>query len=685
MSTTPYLRYWQLLFTIMFPVPSRSEVNMALMGTPSQSSDVFPDRWTARQAIDNCTNQTFLYNCCSHTKASSYKEVWWRVDLGQKTAIQSITIFYRNGAENRFGGYSLYVSNSTIGNEQRTLCFKDNTIKEAEVDLNPTHTCLSLGRYVIVYNKRETPKSRDWYDDYAVLELCEVQVFGCPIGWYGNGNCNNTCSDSCFGGYCNPVSGSCINCFPGMYGELCEQLCSPNCSSTCEIESGQCIGCIIGQYGDNCERACSENCKDRKCAKSNGHCMDCNNGTYGDVCEIDCPNNCKDSVCQKDNGYCLGCNNGTYGDVCEIDCPNNCKDSVCQKDNGHCLECIPGKRGSFCDANCPSNCSTCSQTTDQCLECFPGLFDPNCTQTCSSSCYDGCNKITGECEAGCIDGFYGDNCTKTCPENCKQNRCFHEDGHCIGCNAGLYGSKCDQNCPSNCQDNICSQDSGYCQGCDPGYHGDECHQTCPVNCTDRTCHQSSGTCIGCVEGYHGDNCNKTCPDHCIQTICRQENGRCIDMIHPQADDVNVLAIAVGAGCGMVICVLVVAVILLARRKYRPISCCQTSKSIPESEIQQRSIGTSGPTSTIQSMYQYEMYLDPITDTSVPDSNLQQTSMDHAYDDIALNEAIQNTFPQQKSIIHGSYEAILETKQREYEPLYLEPGQRIDSDKITTHL
>ncbi|XP_021354743.1 cell death abnormality protein 1-like [Mizuhopecten yessoensis] len=337
MSTRIRLRCWDIMPILLLIVPvSRSEKNVALAGTAKQSANQ-DDRWTADKAIDNCINQTISGtppHCCAHTADKNHKQAWWRVDLGQRRTIQYITIYYRNNSRPRFGGYSLSVSNST-DNIQDILCYQDNSSKKEEVDLNPTHLCPYVARYVTVYNNRESPKRHDWYSDYPILELCEVQVLGCQIGSYGNHSCNDTCPESCYGGNCNAITGSCFYCFPGMFGVFCEQHCSANCNNTCEKESGHCIGCKPGQKGDLCNAKCSPNCV--ICDQTSDQCFVCVNGKYGDDCEQDCSNNCKNRSCMKENGYCLDCVNGKYGDMCGQDCSDNCKDHSCMKNNGSCL------------------------------------------------------------------------------------------------------------------------------------------------------------------------------------------------------------------------------------------------------------------------------------------------------------------------------------------------------------
>ncbi|XP_033738344.1 multiple epidermal growth factor-like domains protein 10 isoform X2 [Pecten maximus] len=594
MSVRKSLGYWVIFLILLFIVPaSRPEINVALTGTASQSSDD-QSRWGAGRVIDNCTTQTVNSNCCSHTKSGTYKEAWWRVDLGQTKTILYVTIYYRGGYANRFGGYSLYLSNTT-SYTQGVLCYKDHSSLASDVQLNPTHSCPYVARYVIVYNQRDTPKKYDWYDDYAVLELCEVQVFGCPTGTYGNDNCNNPCSESCFGGNCNPVSGSCFYCFAGMYGDFCQVPCTANCYNACEKNSGHCIGCIAGKTGDLCDTdcpvncvicnqtlaahcyecvngmhgetchlACSDGCKDKTCMKDNGYCLECITGKYGNTCGSDCSINCKDRKCRKSDGHCLECVDGKHGDICESDCSNNCENKLCKKD-GHCLACIPGKQGNLCDVNCPSNCVTCDQTTDQCFGCIPGFYGNTCNRMCSDNCKDNtCIQHNAIC-TGCDPGFHGYTCYQTCSAKCKDQICNQNSGLCAECVAGLYGPNCNLTCPVSCQDE-CDRDNGECKGCVEGFHGDHCSKVCPDNCINSLCLQENGHCTECKAGYFNDHCDRSCPPTCKVNVCDQITGSCT--VTTEANSLNITAVGIGSGCGLVILALVIVIMVLVRRQSR---------------------------------------------------------------------------------------------------------------------
>ncbi|XP_033739257.1 uncharacterized protein LOC117326608 [Pecten maximus] len=227
-----------VLIVIFYAI--KSESNVAMNKATKQSSVFGDGRYKASSVVDNCLTD-FDAGCCTHTK-EGHNTVWWRVDLGDLMTINRITIYYRDGSQHRLAGYQLYLSNTTITPTDGVLCFQDTSSTRSAVQLVVTHQCPYVGRYVTVYNHRN-PKRYNWYSDDAILELCEVQVFGCQVGRYGDGDCNNDCSEACYGGNCNSTTGACFYCFAGKYGVDCDSDCPENCKGgLCTKDTGICLG-----------------------------------------------------------------------------------------------------------------------------------------------------------------------------------------------------------------------------------------------------------------------------------------------------------------------------------------------------------------------------------------------------------------------------------------------------------
>ncbi|XP_021354768.1 multiple epidermal growth factor-like domains protein 10 isoform X1 [Mizuhopecten yessoensis] len=620
MSTTNLVinRYVCLILFLIFNT-TRSEANVALVKPAEQSSKHGHVEWVASKAVDGCTQTTIASNCCTHTQNNGPKQSWWRVNMGDLMTINSITIYYRDKFQKRFAGYQLYLSNTTESPTQGVLCFEDKSATEAQVQLLVTHQCPYVARYVTVYNYRNNPKRYSWYDDYAVIELCEVQVFGCQVGQYGNGDCNSQCSGNCYGGNCNSTTGSCFYCFPGKYGDYCNNDCSTKCTDiTCEKDTGYCSGCNAGFRGNKCDQSCPANCEDQLCIQNSGDCTGecaadrqdrqfrkccilsaCDPGFYGSSCNQKCSGNCKDKTCVQGSGLCKDCEDGFFGPECNP-CSTGCVNPTCNKSFGNCSRCNAGFHGNNCDQSCPANCEDqlCIQNSGDCTGCDPGYHGSDCYQTCSANCANQtCDQNTGQCTE-CKPGLFGPDCTQTCPVGC-QNKCDRNTGECNACEVGKYGLKCDRICLSQCHNGKCKQIDGHCEECIQGFHGDDCSKTCQDNCKNKTCLQENGHCSGCKDGYFTDHCDRSCPSSCMTDVCDMITGLCMAPAQPtQPGSFNISAAGIGIGSGVVILALVVLVIILVRRlssnktdNRNSTHMTDLSQSVRREELQKNTDGT----------------------------------------------------------------------------------------------
>ncbi|OWF43872.1 Receptor-type tyrosine-protein phosphatase T [Mizuhopecten yessoensis] len=459
MATRGAVHVWIVLLILFISVrPSRFEDNISIRKSVATSSNQDAAKWPARAAVDGDIRQEITY--CAHTLAENQLTAWWRVDMGQRMTINNIKIYYRANFKNRFAGYQIFVSNTTDLNNGQ-LCYEDASSTIEEVSTVKSHQCQYVAQYVTIYNYRNTPTRHGFYWQWAVLELCEVQVLGCPVGMYGEGDCNQKCPEDCYGGNCNAINASCFYCYPG-------------------------------KHGDRCKQDCVANCKDNICEKDSGICTDCIPRKYGDFCNEDCSGNCNDSRCYQHTGHCKGCVFGRYGDVCELFCSNNCRDKTCLQDSGNCIECVRGKKGIHCAEDCPRNCVTCTQVDGKCTECVQGKYGTNCEKDCNDKCKDNlCTKDDGNC-LECQHGYHGMDCTLECEPTCKI--CQREDGDCTECLDGLYGGNCSLACV-NCE--RCSRETGNClTTCMPGYEGEFCQMIIQSPPED----DSTGTTVGIVVG-----------------------------------------------------------------------------------------------------------------------------------------------------------------------------------------
>ncbi|OWF40811.1 Fucolectin-6 [Mizuhopecten yessoensis] len=177
-ATVPLLSitmYYISISHVIHHFKSNLADNIALRKQVDTSSNYDPVNWPASAAVDGETNQR---GKCGHTSDNSHFTTWWTVNLGQPSTINYITIYYRAGYGSRFAGYQIFVSNTTDLNNGQ-LCYEDASTTVAEVATVKSHQCQHVAQYVTIYNYRNTPTKRyHWYSTYAILELCEVLVFG---------------------------------------------------------------------------------------------------------------------------------------------------------------------------------------------------------------------------------------------------------------------------------------------------------------------------------------------------------------------------------------------------------------------------------------------------------------------------------------------------------------------------
>ncbi|XP_061191084.1 receptor-type tyrosine-protein phosphatase T-like [Saccostrea echinata] len=441
-------------------------VNLAL-GKPAWQKNNHQGKeieWGAEKAVDgHFSDRSAGGNQCT-ISANGKQTATWRVDLQRVVSVSYINIYYRTDNApspgtyyGRFAGFSLYVSNTTL-KDDGYLCFHEIQTVDGTPTENQTISCPVHGRYVIYYNERRPDVTYpSYYSQYAYIELCELEVYGCSNPQLYEEDCNETCPENCQDGRCNITTGDCLGCIPGYKGPNCSQACEEqmyglecmypcgNCSDgeSCHHVNGTCPrGCIEGVEGTTCQNACQsgyygKNCS-QECSINCGVTSRCNRFTG--KCDEGCKQGWREDLCDKK------CDNGTYGMNCTKLCGDCRNDTQCHHVNGWCLEgCSEGYKGSRCDRKCDDG--------------MYGQRD-NCTQICGSCLYDSqCDDINGTCSDGCSvgykeplciecdDGMYGENCTQTCGHCYNKTQCHPVNGSCFeGCSAGYTGSRCDKVC-----------------------------------------------------------------------------------------------------------------------------------------------------------------------------------------------------------------------------------------------
>ncbi|XP_048244185.1 uncharacterized protein LOC124125214 [Haliotis rufescens] len=364
----------------------------------SSKTEYVSSGWTADKAVDGNRNQYVSSNSCFHSSLSH--GAVWTVDLGQQYRIHDVRIYNRAGNIERIRTAVLSLSNSnssTPGVTCYTLPSDTPQTTNSVYDV----TCDGTGRYFTITHS-------------ALLNLCEVEIYVCSNGIYGQ-KCSNYCTDrKCEGGSpCDHVRGTCVSgCEPGWIDEDCRGACSS------------------GSYGQNC----SNSCADRKCTGDSpcdhisGTCVSgCEPGWIGEDCSE-------------------ACSSGSYGQNCSNSCTDRkCTgDSPCDHIRGTCVSgCEPGWIGEDCSEACSS-----------------GSYGQNCSNSCADRKCTGdspCDHISGTCVSGCEPGWIGEDCSEACDKE-------------------HYGANCKKTCASRqCVGNSSCNSTGDCDtGCETGWTGADC-------------------------------------------------------------------------------------------------------------------------------------------------------------------------------------------------------------------
>ncbi|XP_056003190.1 receptor-type tyrosine-protein phosphatase epsilon-like isoform X1 [Ostrea edulis] len=501
-------------------------------GTVASQSSTRNRVLKASKAIDG--NKVQTYGECSHT-ALGHNISWFQVDLGSDYSLKSVKIYYRNDTDwppYRFRQFYLDVSNrsadsTTTLTSQRKRCYEDNTTAPATPPSVIDIPCKETARYVILETTYDATEDENLTKTGPVLEICEIDVYGCGVGKYGN-----SCAPCQGCSVCDIISGACP--------------CDTCVNTTCTRSNGYCTeGCITGYWGNTCKSQCNQHCIGNTCEQGNGTCTTgCADFYYGYTCEHQCDSRCSPRTCDRVTGACSDCNAGYHGLFCNRACSPYCKSGTCDQHNGHCIGgCKTNWTGNICDKcdalhfgpNCSEDCSiyckgrACNNTTGSCTDgCDTGYYKDTCNVTCNPDCKNGCNRTSGNCDNGCIDGKFGVACYNSCGPGCRSKKCERTTGNCT-CKTGWQGERCME--------------------CDPKFYGASCEE-CSPHCYNGTCYVNNGSCIGgCTRNYTGDRCD--------QAPFKRSS---------ESPEVPVAIIGAGVVGGLVVLIAVIMAVAMCRRR-----------------------------------------------------------------------------------------------------------------------
>ncbi|XP_062581865.1 sushi, nidogen and EGF-like domain-containing protein 1 [Saccostrea cucullata] len=255
---------------------------------------------------------------------------------------------------NTLSGFSVYVSD-TEDWRSGTLCYQHD-IQQIPHN-NVTVDCVTYGRYVTVYNAKNTTSFPN-VSDFSYINICEIEVKGCDLGFYG-GNCTSKCPQNCLNNTCHSQIGECFECNDGYSGQYCETECpAGKYGQGCSLHCGPCINNTpCNHVNGSCPGECSPGWRGDKCDQ------ECDPGHFGLMCKDHCSPHCLDPMsCDHVNGSCDGgcrdgwigsrcrklCASTFYGVICNQSCSNDCRDNICNPETGHCIRCNEGRSGEFC-------------------------------------------------------------------------------------------------------------------------------------------------------------------------------------------------------------------------------------------------------------------------------------------------------------------------------------------------
>ncbi|XP_067685088.1 receptor-type tyrosine-protein phosphatase alpha-like isoform X2 [Haliotis asinina] len=386
----------------------------------------------ARYGVDGRATTNFYSKplTCTHTLLGGVQT--WTVSLNNSITdkIQQIMLYLRQDFTERNRGMNIFVGGQP--------CLQWST------DTSPPSVADVKCQQALTGNTLTIQTS-------SYLTLCEVQIFVCSDGWFGE-DCDKQCH------------------------------CARN-TEVCDKISGQCLsGCAVGYTGINCQTACPD-------------------GYYGD-CTSTCGKCFNSAHCNKATGICPnGCAAGWQRDTCLQPCPDGYYGD-CMTKCGNCLDAAYCNKAS---GTCPGGCEP-GWRTDRCLQpCPDGYYGLACGFQCGN-CVDGdvCIKTNGTCPRGCAAGWISDMCKQACPDGYYGTDCTSKCGHCLDkdvCDKST--GACPRGCAAGWINNTCHN------MCEDGKYGSGCMSECGRCRSGTVCDKTNGTCgTGCDGGYSGARCER---------------------------------------------------------------------------------------------------------------------------------------------------------------------------------
>ncbi|XP_025108242.1 uncharacterized protein LOC112572666 isoform X2 [Pomacea canaliculata] len=464
---------------------------------------------------------------CIHTALNDSSPFWW-VDLGQEVAISVITIYGRTNFTERMICVNVFLDGNVVKRFNDTSGWNNNQYD------------ITVGRIAQVVNI-----TRDCGTKEVMINFCEVQVWVCDDGWYGD-NCTQVCGHCAGGSVCDKINGSCTSCDTGF-------------------QLPKCTECAEGRYGDNCTQTCGNCSNDSTCDKVNGSCGSCKPGYQLPLCKE--------------------CSDGWYGADCSQTCRHCSNNSVCDNKTGSCLPYDTGFKPPLSKKNVALDklCNISSRhvnreylTSWNCSAAINGntntvlnlsITPPNCIHTALNDLSPFWWVDLGQKFAISVITIYGRTnfinrmiCVNVSLDGKVVKRFSDESGwinNQYDISVGRRGRVV--NITKDCNSdkftiNICEVQVWVC---DDGWYGDNCTQPCGHCAADSVCDKINGSCTSCHTGFQLPMCTEPVESS-------QPNFR----LTPVAAVVEIVSTVTVAAVVVMIVVVVVVVWLRRTRQLR---------------------------------------------------------------------------------------------------------------------
>ncbi|XP_064604304.1 multiple epidermal growth factor-like domains protein 10 [Liolophura sinensis] len=330
--------------------PTCQRCNVALHQMTNQLSNYSENNWLyiSAFAVDGKVGHILESTPCTHTMNDLRS--WWTVTLNRTYSIYTFQIYNRvencgNGPEpcsRRLNGFTLSVGTN---NQSYNACYTDTTTTNEGPGVIINGSCNDgnprTGNTVQISLPLESSRA---------LTLCEVRLFVCSEGWYGE-MCDKECvTDTCCS-RCDDHGLRCEKCVNGRWGTDCGEECGHCWNNTaCDKDTSECPNlsprCESGFQGYNCTTNCSSYTWGPDCKET---CGQCHGGAVCDRVSGNCPLENPHCAIGYTGPRCEPCPRGTFGNQCREEC-GQCKDGnhTCDHVNGTCTSCADGWLGDLC-------------------------------------------------------------------------------------------------------------------------------------------------------------------------------------------------------------------------------------------------------------------------------------------------------------------------------------------------